>query len=444
MGTFASLSAGLALLMVGCVGDTPIIPVSEAGLVDQANPTDGGGGDAAPDVVGPVGVTGVVLDSMGIPIAGADVRIGTNDAKTDSTGKFTLAAPATYDVLLSTATSGTTETITPTSGKKLTAFLGISTRTPTLRVNAAVARTTSLTLTPSGVTLPLTGADTLIFSTAPTTTSSTTVVFWSAGAQPAKWSGSDPSTGNIFGYHVTPSAQGPTAWKAQTGPIAYSFTSGGNPSLNVPFIVPPSAGAFQIAIDASGQTINRAVLGYSPAAGAVIPFLLFGFSGTSINAQMPTQGTSSVVITGVTATSGGASVWRNGVTIPASINVKLPVGDVLMTAPAAAATGVASGATFSWGALAGYGYHVRVNCGSSSASYLADFVTMAPSFTLPDTSTLGIPVPAAKSCTWSVEAFEPVADANALVGPIGWLKLSDTTTGNGTKFGTALRQFTTQ
>jgi hypothetical protein len=436
----------LTASLVGCVGDSPTTtPPNDAATNDTGSPQDAGSDAVALDApvdAPPTPVNGTVVDGQGIPVANANVRIAGLDAKTDGSGKFTLNAPPTYDVMVASSTTGTTETLTTTTGKKLTAFFGLSTRTPTLQVAAATQQSTTLALTTTGLAA-VGSSDVVNFVTAPTTASSSSF-FDQTASQTVKWGGAAPSTGVLWAYHTTLTGGIPTAWKGVAGPVNYNFPAG-NAALTVPFSGTVATSAFNVTIDASGHSVFRAFLGHERQAGARIVFLLFGFTGSSITATMPNLGASSVTVWATSPTGANVQLWRVGVKLPATTALKLPTGDLTTTAPAADATGVGVGTTFSWSAPPQRAFHVRINCGTAPASYLADFLTTTPSFVLPDSSALGVPVPAQKSCTWVVDAFEPATNADGLVGPVGWVGRLDSTRGatDGSTFGTQAKKFTT-
>lgn len=160
-----------------CVGDSPVGTPGADGGPDAASNTDAQAdapsSDAASDAP-PSSVTGTVIDERSIPIAGADVRIAGADAKTDSSGKFTVTAPSTYDVLIVNST--TNGNVVTTSGKKVTGFFGLSSRTPTLQVTGATTHSTTVTVNTTGVTPPLPNGDQWYVVTAPSNLSSSRLI----------------------------------------------------------------------------------------------------------------------------------------------------------------------------------------------------------------------------------------------------------------------------
>lgn len=447
MRRFLGLAPAL-LLLSACVGDAPTTtPTQEAGV--DTGTSDGGGTDAGLDAPAPGPVNGVVVDERDVPVANADVRIGGTDAKTDSSGKFTITAPGTYDVLVVNSTAGTT--IDTTTNKKLTAFLGLTTRTPRLQVQGAAKHTTTVTVNTSGVTVPLASSDSWYVLTAPTTLSSSSLIGLSPNnlqtASQINWSGVEPAQGQFYGYVVTITSSFPSAWKNQTAATAFTM-SGANASFTAAFNGgPPAVGDLNTTIVPGAATIVGFFVGHDPAPGARRLFgVLSGFTQNTQSSKLPTAGSAFVSARGTTPGNTAAIAWRAGLKVPSNVTVTLPAGDVTPSAPAANATGVGAGSNFAWSAPSGYVFQTRINCGSSPSSYLADVLGATPSFVLPDAAALGVPLPTATSCTWSVTAFAPVANADALVGPSGWLNAANFTraTIDGTSFITGARTFTTK
>lgn len=237
----------------------------------------------------------------------------------------------------------------------------------------------------------------------------------------------------------------PTAWKSQTPATAYTMPAG-TATFAAAFTPGVATGDLAITIDPGSDTMASLFVGHEPAPGARKIFGAFSFSATSITPKMPMAGTCSVTARGTTASGASAVTWRVALKAPSSVTVKLPVGDLKTTTPATNATGVGSGTSFAWTPVAGYMYYTRINCGSPTPTYLADFVTDSPSFTLPDTSALGVSVPASAACSWVVNAFAPVANVDGLVGPAGWINAQDTNFGtvDGTELRTGSSLFTSK
>ena len=437
-----------SFLFLACVGDSPaVVPLADGGT---DGPTDGNVvADAGVDSVGPAPVSGVVVDERDVPVANADVRIGATDAKTDSAGKFSIVAPATYDVLIVNSTQGTT--IDTTTNKKLTAFLGLSSRTPRLQVQGAAKRLTTVTVNTSGVTTPLPSGDQWYVLTAPTTLSSSSQIGLSPNnvqtMSQINWTGAEPAQGSFYGYVVTTVGSFPTAWKTQTAATPFTM-SGANATFTANFNGgSPAVGDLNVTIVPGSSAMAGYFVGHDPAPGARRLFgQLSGFTQTSQSSKLPTAGSAFASARATTPNNVAAIAWRAGLKVPSNVTITIPTGDLSLSAPAANATGIGTGSSFSWTAPAGHVFYTRINCGAAPSSDLADIVGATPSFVLPDTGPLGVPLPTATSCTWSVTAFGPVANADGLVGPSGWLNASNFTraTIDGTAFITLARTFTSK
>ncbi len=457
--------AVLPLSYLACVSDDPVSAgfSSDGGASSSSSSSSGstsssGGSDAAVDAPA-AKLDGVVVDAAGVPVTGATVQVGGSGAlaTTGPDGKFSLDAPATYDLFVVYPTTLTT------TGKAGIAIIGVTSRQPRVQVDIGGSRkASSITITTSGIAagnFPLPSSEGLTYLFAPTsralpvmrsfTTGAGASTVCSAGSAIA-WSGDTPFTGEIHGfrYNLDPTTKLPT-----------SFTGYGHTSFNV-----PENATDTITVGLTTTTVGR-VTGTIDPNGSTPQTLSYALrtSGTSslFLTQPYTSGTFdlpllnvaglrlAVAATGKGPNGGIASAWKTNLAIGASgVALKIPV-ELDAIAPADAATDVGADASFSWSpAAAGFStYEVAIACGASIAvpEYLLFVLTKGTSATIPDQSKLGNAYPPAKSCIWSSSAMTS-PDTDDLVGVGGWARYTSMrqSPGDGAFSTTRVRTFTSK
>lgn len=138
---FLALLAPLPVLHVACVGDDPVAspsPQGDGGASSSSSSSSGGSssGSSGDAGGGETAITGTVVDQVGNPVAGAEVRLESSGkiATTGVDGKFAFDAPAAYALTVVHPSESTS------SKKALMAVVGLTTRQPRIQVVAGALR----------------------------------------------------------------------------------------------------------------------------------------------------------------------------------------------------------------------------------------------------------------------------------------------------------------
>ena len=402
---------GLAIVTMAACGQVKATAID----ANTTKPADASTTDTSGSDVPLAAVNGTVLDVVGEPLSGAQVRIGSDVVITGGDGQFQFAAvPPTYDL----------DVVTPdaTGGKVLTGYRALTSRTPEVGVAiSGGAQTTSVSGSVVGTTFPLpTGqhialADTDEYfgfdqPTLPGAEDLTTSSFSGTGV----WLVKPTFQGTIWAIQSTKPSNTTTAYNAYSR-ISTSLTAGTPASITVamtPLSTATLSGTVSSIPAAAGLATVNIVFKH-----AADPFGHFvGESVTTTGAfsiATPSGGSISVnVVTESGTSSGGISqsyeVWKANVPSN-STNVSLAIGTApVFGSPANSSTGVPSNATFSWTPASPAGVHeLDITC--MSAKYSATIFTTGSSVQLPDTTALGATWPLTSSCTWTVTAFGTTA-----------------------------------
>lgn len=232
---------------------------------------DGGGGDSGPPQDSPAGdqtsstdVNGKVIDELGFPAPNVKLSIASATTTTAADGTFKLSAPPTYNIALA-YDSGTT-----TTNKRMQAFLGLTTRTPTLQIIQQIKR--SGTATVSNTNLTVANGERVGFLIAPTSNSSQTNEFlgplnFATGMLSLFWNQETPLVGKVYALHYKTPAMSPT-----DNPIPTSFLHADAQSF--PSLADKGNVALSTWSFASGVTVMMNVtIDYNGAAGKGLSLL---------------------------------------------------------------------------------------------------------------------------------------------------------------------------
>jgi hypothetical protein len=96
-----------------------------------------------------------------------------------------------------------------------------------------------------------------------------------------------------------------------------------------------------------------------------------------------------------------------------------------LSLPVNAATGVTTTTPFSWTPLTSSIYAVLINGPANQPDYLV--ITGSNSCTIPDLTTLGLGLPQGIAYSWSVLTFGPFANIDAAAGTSGFVPKGDAT-----------------
>jgi hypothetical protein len=292
-------------------------------------PNDGGAESDTPAAT--TNINGRVVDRLGRPRPNVAIRSGSLTATTSGDGTFVIPTLPTYDIELVYATSATT------SGKQAMVFRGLTTRTPTLQVDATDPRNTHASVTvgiqgPAGA--PVSGSERVIAVFAPAANVAAESIGrlinggLSVGGN-VTWAGDSPNTGTLYGLRYTLDAGGHFATQISGhGSVAYELVSGGAP-LNLSLTM---NGASQTTnnlsgtIDPAGGTVDTLFLAYRVGGRGVMSFFDFGFTAKTFDLLMPQlTGYSAAVMTVVkTISNAEARVWKVNLT-PGTTGIELVV-----------------------------------------------------------------------------------------------------------------------
>lgn len=365
-------------------------------------------------------VTVKVMDEFGGPIANANVQIGTQNGTTKPDGTCTLQAPATYDLYVA---FGSTVVTT----KRVVGFVGLTTRTPLVEAPVLAPRATSFNITVSGGSY--TNGDGVRVLYSPTSHASSIVHYVNQTPfmySNAGWTGDTPNKGMLYAYVVNVANGFVTSWKSQSTPANYSINDAAtvNPSITLtPGVAAQNIGG---TLDRSGLAVTQLYIHVMPAGGGTGRLTFFNVNYNTNNFSMPvlTASSAGVVLGGVI---NGTSVyaWKTNI-MPGNMNVavKLPATTTALAMPAAMATGIDTGTSFSWdGPFPLYSF--RVFCGlQAPRTFFAEVITTAKSAKILDTSGLGAAFPSNSNCIWQVTSFAGAMTTDDAVKPAGWTRFT--------------------
>jgi len=386
-----------------------------------------------------IDVSGTVVGSDRVPIAGVNVTIGAQSVITGADGRFTISnVSLPYDL-----------TAVLTSPKRGIVYQGLTRRDPTVVMLGVTA--TPLTGTVTGNLSgghPLGGAN-----------ESTRVQFASPEARnllngndlfvasnpysmQAAWIGPTTTTGTVHALQ----------WQADGGTVPTSFTgyasqtgvsvsSGGNVAADLVMSAPPvSTVGGTIRIDPSllyfGQSISitfpdapRIVLGGDAPSGT-FSYLVPNVGGA----------TASLIAQAISSASNVSDLQMAGIP-PGTTNLVVDLAaPPTPVAPADLATDIATTTVFTWTGMPGTVnlFGVRGRGTTPSPSYYV--VTSGTSARIPDLAAQGLGLPPAAAYSWNVNTYGPLTSVDELAGAA-----STYLSGSGSYFGgtTAPRDFTT-
>ncbi|MBL8609822.1 MAG: hypothetical protein JNL38_20985 [Myxococcales bacterium] len=374
------------------------------------------------------------MDSVGVPVAGATVRVegSAKSVKSDKDGLFALEAPPTYDLTVVHPTSATS------TGLATLAFSGLTTRQPRVQVVfGATHKATSTTITPTGAQggpLPADGVYAFVF--APNNNvradAATKYIFTGSsvtmtGPTAFKWIGEAPFDGVIHGFRYTnDTSEMPTGFQGY-GTQSFSIGDGATTSHSVDLATLTSLDRRVEGTVAYGDSAGAAFIYHVRIRGTLgLRFSGRAYTPTSFSLPFPPNSAMRAAI-GASGKRGNATagVWKVNITAAATgaaTHALTIPPELVATAPAAGALDVDDATTFSWNPLPSpfSTYQVSVTCKEKAGSeYQLVVMTNKTSTKLPNPTALGVPTSTAKTCTWTVMAII-APTTNDLVGPAGW------------------------
>ncbi len=439
--------------------DLQVTPAATDGdATVTVNAVDGGNAASATFdlTVTSLSVNGTVVDLFGAGIAGATVAIqGTTDT-TDSSGSFTIDGVAVpYDLIVK-------QTIT--SSVVAQVFEGLTSETPEVNPYASIVGPSSppMSATVSGNlssavgagfeavvcaqsdTIWMTGCD----SVAAGATSYSISVGWAAGS-------SVPYT--LHALEVATDSDGFATGYDRYGTASGNVSNGGAPTLDVTWGSTPSSSDITANVNVPAGFGIQDVYG-AAALGAMATLPLFDASGSSVTplptsfaANVPQLGTggATLIVAAYPPSTGGAATiaWKRGLSGGSAVTIDLPTPPTL-TAPADGATGIGVGSTLSVSSASGATTFII-----STSSQVIIVTTTNASITIPDLTSLGMPLVPSGSYSWQVIATPTTTTPEEAAA--GWIRdyfltfsgvqnggaLGSTT--DGSIVGTPMRSFTT-
>lgn len=382
--------------------DVQVTPAAAEGDVTlTVNATNGGKAASTTFdlTITSLSVNGTVVDLLGDGVAGATVAIQGAVTTTDSAGAFTLGGVAVpYDAIVKQA-------VGPSSAAQV--FEGLTSPTPELNPYASIVSfsSTAMTATISGdlssaVTAGYTarvcaqssatlmqGCDTV----AAGATSYSINVGWRSGA-------SVPVT--LYAIEVATDADGFATGYDQYGTATGNVSDGGTPTIDVTWSSTPSASDITTNVNVpAGFNIEDVYAGAKLGAMTTLP--LFDATGsplpTSFAATVPQigQASNAVVVAAYPALGGAASIaWKLGLSGGSNVTIDLPTPPT-PTAPADGASGIGVGSTLSLSSVTGAATFII-----SGGSQAIIVTTTNSSITIPDLTSLGMPLAAATNYSW--------------------------------------------
>ena len=361
-----------------------------------------------------IDVSGRVIGSDLVPIAGINVTIGARSALTDVDGGFTISSVSPpYDL-----------TAVATSPKKVgVLYQGLTRRDPTILMPGVPASTTSTGTLTGNVTggSPLGAADEvtrLIFGSPEIpdglVNSAQTNVVSNPYALNPSWVGPSATTGTLHVLQWRLGANNlPAAFTGYASTPGVNISPGGTASVDLIMSAPPAStigGTIHLAPSLSyfSQSLSIAFPGTPPTfLGADAPSGSFSYPFPDVSGA-----TATLIATALYAGSNISATQLAGIS-PGTTNVVVDLPTpCTAVAPADHATNVGTTTDFTWTPMTGTVYELYLLGFGTSPSYFV--MTAATSARIPDLASQGLGL--SGSFSWNVNAFGPVASVDDLAG----------------------------
>ena len=365
------------------------------------------------DVPAAIDVSGRVIGSDLVPIAGVNVTIGAKSALTNADGGFTISSvPPPYDLTA----------VAPSPKKVGVLYQGLTRRDPTILMPGMTASTSTGTLT-GNVTggNPLGAADEvtrLIFGSPDipdwlVNNAQTNVTSNPYTLNPS-WVGPSATTGTVHVLQWRLDANNrPASFTGYASTPGVSISSGGTASADLVMSAPPAStigGTIHLAPSLSyfGQTLSIVFPGTPPTfLGADTPSGSFSYPFPDVSGA-----TATLIATALYAGTNVSATELAGISPgTANVVVDLPTPCTAVV-PADHATNVGTTTDFTWTPMTGTVYVLFLLGSGTSPSYFV--FTAATSARIPDLSAQGLGLSGA--FRWDVNAFGPVASVDDLAG----------------------------
>lgn len=409
---------------VTATGGAPGTGGAGSGGTSASGGATGTGGTSDADG-GPSGavVHGKIVDFFMNPIPNASVSVGTNSAISDATGKFTIDAPATYDLSF---TISTTISSTPASIGWL--FQGLTRRDPTLQIyNGTQDRNSDVNFDITGVTFPLSATQSLALDVAvPNGEDNLTLDSAQSSYGPIGWNGPASTTGSVHALLWTFSgAQSLPTKYTQQASHTLTLTEGTTPSvtldLSTSLLDPgPGSGALKGSVSSPTTTDRENDVFVQFTDNAAIQVVKDGAPTASYSYVVPSITGASIVAAAATGDSfftPYAVVHQDGLAMGQTAPLMtIPVAPTLL-GPVSAAT-VTGSTVFKWsGAPNVYVFTVNFTA-TYDVMHIVTTKTQAP---LPSFPASAFTIPPGTDCTWAVETHGTYATVDAATTASGFL-----------------------
>ena len=368
-----------------------------------------GGGGPMPSIT----VEGKVVDGVLRPIAGAAVKVGSQNAVSDSNGQFSISnVTPPYDL--------TVTVMSPTKVGVL--FQGLGRADPTILVPGVHASQNS-----GMVSGNLTGVYPL------GTISEKTVIAWGSPEIPflppttdvntdpytldLTWVGPSSTTGTVHAlqWQLDPNHL-PTTYTGYGTTPSVTVTNSGTTNADVAMSAPSASTiAGSITVPASFTIASKSfAIAFPDRAGIAL-----GFDSTpsaSFTYPFPAVSGGTATVRAEASLSGDSSAIQLFGIAPGTTNLalNLPTPSTAIL-PADMAANVGTNTDFTWTSMSGTVYVLQIQGPSGAPSYYV--ITAATTARIPDLADQGLGLPAAGQYAWNVLAVGPWASVDEIAGP---------------------------
>ena len=365
-------------------------------------------------------VTGRVVDLFRQPVAGLEVRLGSSTSVTDAAGRFSFEGVSPpYDLVVKRTSPAAEAHV----------FRGLTRPDPTLPLLLATPAP-ALTAAVSG---SLSGGDGF-----PQKAGVISAVFFGSGQGfggwylfPGQGPGYGPFNASWYGGSTETGTLYALQWKSDGQLLPQQFLGFASAPLAVQAGV-PSPGQNLVLQQADTGFLSGTIV--PPAGFTIARKELWLNAGPFTGVFLGSDATSGAIFTYATpriglpiglqvvATRGGKSTaaYRANLLPNEVIDVNLALPP-LLESPPSGASGVTTATTFSWTAYPN-SIHVAIFVSSSGTDFV--LYQAATSATLPDLSSIGLPLPQGTAYSWAVWGIGPFADLDAFADPARGLGLA--------------------
>ena len=428
----------VSVLLLACVG------ANFAGCKKDSSPTGPSGGAGSV-----INVTGKVIGLNGQSAPGLPVFVtGKPSVNTDANGAFTIASVTVpYDI-----------TVVVGALKQAYIYRGISRSDPTLMfVGATVGSPNTANISgkiypASAFPQPAGRVTNYAFIAAELTGEkgvANGAVSPATYSESLNWYGATSITGTLHGLQWDIDGSNlPTTYQLYGSRSGIVITNGGTFStVNDTMTSTPATVTLSGTVTvSSGYTILTKAIATQFGGKTAFTLASDATPGTAFSFKTPNISgmTLELMATASSPFAGQTVAYKSGVS-PSAANAALSIPTAPeLSLPVDNATGVRTGAAFSWNAFPG-GMHVLYFNGPAGQPEIY-VMTMAANDSLPNLTSAGMPVPASTNYSWHVLGVAPFASMDAATASTGFLPIgifSGVVEGTGSLGNSATRTFTT-